>query len=243
MGPLRSSKGANRLSGRASSGAASGQPCPRCQEPLWDIAEGRWCSACGYRQTGGKGWAPRPEASARPAPPRTRGEWAEMPRLVPRWVWVMLGGVAVVGLASVNAGMLLPPSSWPRAVWTTAQIAVGLAGLLLAQVAVCSWLGEQQNGPSLWDLLMPYRVWRMAVRHLPATRWAVCCAAWCVTLIVCALVFVGGLTYWLPKKGEVRATVHVAKVLDIKHEETESEQAPAPAPAPPPAPAPAPRPE
>jgi hypothetical protein len=209
---------------------------------LWDIAEGRWCSACGYRQTGSKGWGLRPDAVERPAARhKAGGEWAEVPRLVPRWAWVMLGGVAVVGLMSVNAGMLLPPASWQRAVWTTTQIVVGVVGLLLAQVAVCSWLGEQRDQPTLWDLLMPDRVWRVAVRRLPETRWAVCAAAWCVTLIVCALAFVGGLTYWLPKKGDVRATVPVAKVLDVKKEQVESE--PAPAPEPPPRPAPAPRPE
>jgi hypothetical protein len=166
-----------------------------------------------------------------------------VPRLVPRWAWVMLGGVAVLGLMSVNAGLLLPPGSWSRAVWTTAQVVVGLVGLLLAQVAVCSWLGEQRDGPTLWDLLMPDRVWRVAVRRLPETRWAVCFAAWCVTLVVCALVFIGGLTYWLPKKGETRPTVHVAKLLNIKKEQTQpKEQAGAEAPAPP-RPAPAPRPE
>ncbi|HZY86540.1 MAG TPA: hypothetical protein VFE78_17025, partial [Gemmataceae bacterium] len=155
-----------------------------------------------------------------------------MPRLVPRWAWVMLGGVAVLGLMSVNAGLLLPPGSWSRAVWTTAQVVVGLVGLLLAQVAVCSWLGEQRDGPTLWDLLMPDRVWRVAVRRLPETRWAVCFAAWCVTLVVCALVFIGGLTYWLPKKGETRPTVHVAKLLNIKKEQTQpKEQAGAEAPA------------
>jgi hypothetical protein len=145
----------------------------------------------------------------------------------------MLGGVAVVGLMSVNAGLLLPRASRQRAVWTTTQVVVGLVGLLLAQVAVCSWLGEQRNGPTLWDLLMPDRVWRVAIRRLPETRWAVCGAAWCVTLVVCALALVGGLTYWLPKKGETRATVHVAKALDLKKEQTEPEQAPADAPAPP----------
>jgi hypothetical protein len=165
-----------------------------------------------------------------------------VPQLVPRWAWVLLGGVAVLGLMSVNAGLLLPPASWQRAVWTTTQVAVGVVGLLLAQVAVCSWLGEQRDGPTLWDLLMPDRVWRVAIGRLPETRWAVCGAAWCVTLIVCALAFVGGLTYWLPKKGATHATVHVAQALDIKKEQTEEETAPAEAPVPP-RPAPAPRPE
>jgi hypothetical protein len=244
MDPLRASGRGNRLAAGVPSSAATGQPCPRCQEPLWGIAEGRWCSACGYRQTGSAGWGVRPDAAAPSGAPRRKaGEWSQVPRLVPRWAWVMLGGVAVLGLMSVNAGLLLPPGSWQRAVWTTTQVTVGLVGLLLAQVAVCSWLGDQRDGPpTLWDLLMPDRVWRVAIGRLPETRWAVCGAAWCVTLIVCALVFVGGLTYWLPKKGETRATVHVAQLLDVKKEQTEPEQAPAEAPAPP-RPAPAPRPE
>src|SRR5690349_12039982 len=133
MDPLRASGRVNRLAAGAPSSAATSQPCPRCQETLWGMAGGLWCSACGYRQAGGTGWGVRPDAATPSGAPRRKaGEWSQVPRLVPRWAWVMLGGVAVVGLMSLNAGLLLPPASWQRAVWTTTQVAVGLVGLLLA---------------------------------------------------------------------------------------------------------------
>jgi hypothetical protein len=76
---------------------------------------------------------------------------------------------------------------------------------------------------------VPERVWRLAIKRLPQTQGQVCCAAWCVALVVCGLIFVGGLTYWLPKKGETKPTVYVAKLLDLKKEQTEPETAPEPA--------------
>jgi hypothetical protein len=195
---------------------------------LWAVTGALWCSRCGYRRLCND--PPAPAEGPAPAPARrsaaaqTAEEWAQVARLLPRWAWVMLGGLLVVGLGSLDAGLLLPPDCWARAAWTTAQIVVGLVGLLLAQVSVCVLLGAQRAPLSLWDLLMPDRVWRMAVRRLPQTQGQVCAAAWCVALIVCALVFINGLTYWLPKKGEAKPTVHVAKLLDIKKEQLNAEE-------------------
>jgi hypothetical protein len=151
--------------------------------------------------------------------------------MIPRWGWALLGGLAVVGLASVGADLLLPSNSLPRAVWSSAQILVGVISLLLAQVSVCGLLGLQREGIGLQDLIFPDKIWRMAFRRLPETRWQVCWGAWSLALVGFALVFINGLTYWLPKKGQVKAKVHVAKMLNInkgmvKPDEDDAEAAP-----------------
>ena len=197
--------------------------CPKCQQPLWVVTGARWCSRCGYREMCNDTPVPAAPAEAQPGS-AARRKVEQLSRAMPRWAWVMLGGLLAVGLGSLDAGLLLPPGSLARAAWTTAQVVTGLMGLVLAQVSVCSLLGSQQYQPGLWDLVVPERVWRLAIKRLPQTQGQLCCAAWCVALVVCAFTMIGGLTYWLPKKGEVRPTVYVAKLLDIKKEQLEAEE-------------------
>src|SRR5262249_5003292 len=129
------------------------------------------------------------------------GEWSEIRRLIPAWGWALLGGMAVVGLISLAAGLLLPPDSLPRAIWSSVQILVGVISLLLAQVSVCGLLGLQREGIGLQDLIFPDKIWRMAFGRLPETRWQVCWGAWSLALVGFAVLCINGLTYWLPKKG------------------------------------------
>jgi hypothetical protein len=129
-------------------------------------------------------------------------------RMLPLWVWVLLAGFSVVGGVSCAADYLLPPApkSWERAVWSTSQFIVGVTGLLAAGVWASVVLGRYNHHFSLMDLLLPDRLWPLAVRHLPATRWQVCLGAWSITAIICAVVWVGGWTYWFPTHKPVRST-------------------------------------
>jgi hypothetical protein len=52
----------------------------------------------------------------------------------------------------------------------------------------------------LTDMLLPDRVWVLAIKRLPATRWHVCTGAWSAMAVLCGIFCVGGLTYWLPSK-------------------------------------------
>jgi hypothetical protein len=132
--------------------------------------------------------------------------------------------MAVVGLVSLAAGLLLPPDSLPRAIWTSAQVLVGAVSLLLAQVSVCGLLGLQREGIGVQDLIFPDKIWRMAFRRLPETRWQVCWGAWSLALVGFALLCINGLTYWLPKKGALKAKVHVAKMLNIKKDQLKADE-------------------
>jgi hypothetical protein len=132
--------------------------------------------------------------------------------------------MAAVGLVSLAAGLLLPPDSLPRAVWSSAQVLVGVISLLLAQVSVCGLLGLQREGIGLQDLIFPDKIWRMAFGRLPETRWQVCWGAWSLALVGFALLCINGLTYWLPKKGALKAKVNVAKVLNIKKDQLKADE-------------------
>jgi hypothetical protein len=132
--------------------------------------------------------------------------------------------MAAIGLVSLAAGLLLPPDSLPRAVWTSAQVLVGVVSLLLAQVSVCGLLGLQREGIGVQDLIFPDKIWRMAFRRLPETRKQVCWGAWSLALVGFALLCINGLTYWLPKKGALKAKVHVAKMLNIKKDQLKADE-------------------
>ena len=185
------SKTVNRISGAfAKVAAAVGRSscrvpvvkeCPKCSQPLWVVTGARWCSRCGYREMCHDTPAPTageaPAAVRRTAAEQRFAEWAQAARLLPRWAWVLLGGVLAVGLGSLDAGLLLPSDSWARAAWTTGQVVTGLVGMLLAHVSVVCFLGTQRDAPGLVDLVMPDRVWKRAIKRLPETQGQVCVAA------------------------------------------------------------------
>jgi ssDNA-binding Zn-finger/Zn-ribbon topoisomerase 1 len=210
--------------------------CPKCQLPMWVVTGARWCSRCGHREMCDD--TPLPGATAAAGAAAKGVEWKSALRVVPRWAWVLMGGLLAVVLGSLDAGLLLPPDCFARAAWTTAQVVTGLVGMVLAQVSVCSLLGAHKEGVSLWDLVVPERVWRLALKRLPQTQGQVCAAAWSLALVVCGLIFINGLTYFLPKKGEVKPQVYVAKILDIKKEQLQEEEAPKPQATAPPQPQP-----
>jgi hypothetical protein len=160
----------------------------------WD-----WCTGCGYRveRPGGPDFVPDPAGSRKPRPAGP-SELVLTARLLPVWAWVLLAGLTVVCGASCAADLCLPLPSRERAVWSTAQFLLGLTGLLVAGLWVSQHLGLNKETISLVDLLLPDRLWPLAIKRLPATRWQVCTGAWSLTAMLCAAVWVGGWTYWLP---------------------------------------------
>src|SRR6188508_2429837 len=99
--------------------------CPRCRQPLIDPAGLGWCKACGYCRSL-ETEQNHQLLGAAPAP--TRGEaLAGAARQIPLWFWVLLAGIGVLGGMSLAVGRLLPAgSSFPRALWTTVQMVLGL---------------------------------------------------------------------------------------------------------------------
>jgi hypothetical protein len=121
-----------------------------------------------------------------------------MMRVLPKWAWVMLGGMAVILAGSLVADALLPSESFARAVWSSAQLAVGLFVLLGTQIYAAIRLSSPANGVQGREfLLFTPRLWKRIYKELPATRWLVYLASWGLTSAVCAIVIVGNLLYWV----------------------------------------------
>ena len=45
---------------------------------------------------------------------------------LPRWAWVLLGGAAAITVGTLLAYLLLPPTPFPRALWSTIQVGLAL---------------------------------------------------------------------------------------------------------------------
>jgi hypothetical protein len=159
-----------------------------------------WCHRCGHRAEGA-GLSGLELAAGAPREHRATGRQSELAlavRLLPVWVWVLFAGLAVVAGVSFAVDRSLPLPSRARAIWSTAQFFLGLVSLLAAGVWVSQYLRLSRESFSLLDLLLPDRLWPMAFKSLPATRWQVCTAGWSIAAMLCAAVWVGGWTYWFP---------------------------------------------
>lgn len=175
-------------------------PCPRCGKPLTDAAGLGWCAACGYcrslEETAGqvkvenaeiKAAPPAPVAAAVPTSPAAE-------RLA--WLFPLLLGIGVIGWISFSAGRRLPPDSFPRALWTSVEIAAGVLVLLVGQFIALIRLAPSDEKLSFKDVLMPFRLYGHIfprARSMPLPVWTL---GWGLSAIASALLFVGGLNHW-----------------------------------------------
>ena len=107
--------------------------------------------------------------------------------------------IGCVGFAafSLVPGLQLPKDSFDRALWTTCQIGAGLALMFVAQFVAVIIIAPDDDKISFKDVLLPFRLWSLVCKRLPKTYLSVWLASWGLTLIVSALIFVGGLPYWM----------------------------------------------
>jgi hypothetical protein len=163
----------------------------------------KWCQRCGHRE---EGQAPDPAIALKPSStPRSRSgaptsELALAFRVIPSWGWFLIVGLCCVSALSLIADYKLPVNSRVRAIWSTIEVVGGLLAFLIAGVAASTRLGPMHESLSLMDMLLPDRLWVRAIKSLPATRWHVCTGAWSAMAVLCGILCVGGLTYWLPSK-------------------------------------------
>jgi hypothetical protein len=92
----------------------------------------------------------------------------------------------------------------------------GLLAFVIAQVTASTRLGPMHQSLGLMDMLLPDRLWVLAIKRLPATRWQFCTGAWSAMVVLCGILCVGGLTYWLRSKKlpPKPANVFFARVKD-----------------------------
>jgi hypothetical protein len=171
-----------------------------------------WCSQCGYRE---EGQEPDPVVTRDQTPaPKSRASSSELSlacRAIPSWGWFLIFGLCLVAAISFIADYTLPDNSRPRAVWSTVQVLGGLIVFLITGMAVSARFRAMHEQLGIVDYLLPDRVWTLAVKNLPATRWYICTGAWAMMAILCGAIWVGGLTYWLPTKSRSKGGHDFAK--------------------------------
>ena len=178
-------------------------PCPRCGKPITDAAGLGWCPACGYCRSLEEGKASLPEVEKKSAvaakKPSLGGlvELGEAMGGLPRWVWIMLMGVVVFGAFSLLPNQQLAKNSYERALWSTCQIVAGLLMIFAAQLWAIVLIGHLDEKISFKDVLLPTKLWVLTCKQLPRTHLCVWLGSWGLTLILSALIFIGGLPYWM----------------------------------------------
>jgi hypothetical protein len=173
--------------------------CPRCDTPLIDPERLGLCPGCGYCRALAQ--APPLLTGPRAAPCWASalglvGFWQRF-RLLPVGTWLILGAALTVLPLSYLADRNLPTGSRERALWSSVQVGVGAAVLLLGQAWTLRLLWARQERASLFAVLFPLRLWPQAVRWLPDTREALCLTGGGLATVLAAVLWVGGLAYWV----------------------------------------------
>jgi hypothetical protein len=179
--------------------------CPRCGSRLISPESLGWCPKCRYCRTLEEDVAKSPLVKPLvKTSPLGIVEFWEMLNKLPSWLWVLLGGCGTVAMVSLAADFLLPPYCLTRALWSTIQFAIGLVGLVVGQIWLVVLFAPTDDKVSFKDVLFPGRLWSLAFRGLPERQHQVWLGGWSVTLSVCAVLVVGGYSYWYqfykPKK-------------------------------------------
>jgi hypothetical protein len=169
--------------------------CPRCQQPLIDPFGLGWCKGCGYcRSLGEEKGTPAPKpaapAAATEPPPKTA------PRGRPVYLWITLGNVLLLALGAYLIGRFLPLRPLERALWTTIQVGAGVALMFVGQFLGVLRLAPAYPALSFKDCFIPFHLYELIGKNLRDARWSLYLCSWGLTLIVSALVFIGGLQHW-----------------------------------------------
>jgi hypothetical protein len=132
-------------------------------------------------------------------------EFFDMLARLPRWFWVTVGGTLVVAAVSVAATYSLPSElSLARALFSSAELVLGLLAILAAQVWALVIIAPDDDYLGFKDVILSTRLWGLTIRRLPSTQRQVWIGCWGAAAALCAVLVVGGFPYWYqfyrPKK-------------------------------------------
>jgi hypothetical protein len=177
---------------------AGATSCPRCGGKLINPESLGWCPKCRYCRTLEED-APK-VALARSAAVKSStlgaAEFANLVAQLPRWVWVLAAGTVVIVLISLASKFILPPECLGRALWSTSQLAIGLLGLIAAQVWALINIAPEDDRLGAKDVILATRLWSLTFKRLPQMARQVWVGAWSASAMICAVLLVGGLSYW-----------------------------------------------
>jgi hypothetical protein len=169
--------------------------CPRCHKPMVDPQGLGWCKACGYCRSLEDGPTIAPPAPA--AGPTQLSATTDAVRELPGWFWIAGSGVVVIGVATFVGGHFLPLTPLGRALFTTVEMALGILVMFVGQFIALVRIAPEDSGLKFLDAIMPFRLYGLVMKRLPANRHTIYLGAWGLTAIIAANVFVGGLDHWL----------------------------------------------
>jgi hypothetical protein len=186
--------------------------CPKCGDTLVDPKGMGWCKKCGYcrsLQESPVRETPRPSAGP------SKVDAAKDALKLPFWFWVMILGMGVVAGASALVGARLPAGpKFERALWCTIQIGLGILLIWVTQFVALIKLAPKDATLNFSHAILPGKIWGLIGKRLPAMAPCLWVGAWCVTAILSAVYFIGGLGHWneyLPGKNKNVATVPKAR--------------------------------
>jgi hypothetical protein len=158
------------------------------------------CNHCGYCQSLEEARQLLPA----PRPPRRRVslfglvDLLRLPFQVPLWGWGVLAQMLVAVPPSYLATLLYSPHSRPRAIWALTQLGLGLAVFVAGTLGMLWFLHNRLEQVGFLDLFWPGNLWRLALRRLPESRGPVSLTGAGFVAALCAALWVGGLSYWIP---------------------------------------------
>jgi hypothetical protein len=117
--------------------------------------------------------------------------------MIPGWFWILVAGIVTVITFTVLTGKFYRRSAFDRALWCTVQIGSGLVLLFAAQFWALIKVAPEDESLSAKDMMVPARLWGVAIKRLPSTRLQVWIAAWALAAIISASILIGGLDHWL----------------------------------------------
>jgi hypothetical protein len=171
--------------------------CPRCRNPLIDARGLGLCQACGYCRSIEEECLPPGARLPRWMTRFGLVPFGELLARMPAWVWGVVAAVLAVLPICHVADRRLPADSPQRAYWSTIQLGLGFLAVLAAQVWTLVFLRKQRERVGTIDLVFPSHLWYLAFRRVPDTNGAIGLAGGGVAAMLAAVLWVGGLSYWL----------------------------------------------
>ncbi len=173
--------------------------CENCGKPQKESSQA-WCPHCGYYPLLGKcvelnPWdqedhVPEEEEEAEVNP------WLFMYRSIPRWGWVLAGGILVLLLVSVYARVLIPTGSSIHRIWGCTQLGIGFLAFAATHIVAYVLSMMDSDNFNLLDIfLRPIAVWGSIISRLPGTEALVYVGGWGLAASLLAVLVVGGQPY------------------------------------------------
>jgi hypothetical protein len=172
--------------------------CPRCRQPLMNVASLGVCRNCGYCHALEE--ARSVAITDRTLKPRLlsiRNLLFLWDRIVylHEWLVLLFAGMTAAVFVSYLANRFLTPDSGARAMWTTLQMTVGLVAVAASQVWAYRIVTALYSDGAQISPLSPW-VWIGVARQLPKSGGPTYAWTWGLTLTLTAVLMVGGLGYW-----------------------------------------------